>query len=145
MPIVSRYISKMKFDEAEYEWNHYVHLASTFKRNLRQIFANIEFKSQTNDDRLIEATSFLKEVIGEKKILGQINPDSFPEQIIPEKLEGYLCSPDNQVNADKYEFLVYRQLRSHLLAGDVYVDESRNFRSFEEELSILRNGSERMN
>ncbi|MCP4268038.1 MAG: Tn3 family transposase [Candidatus Brocadiaceae bacterium] len=131
--IVSRYISKMKFDETEYEWKHYVHLANTFKRNLRQIFINIGFKSQAEGDCLIQSTSFLKKIFGDKKPLGHITPDSFPKEIIPEKLKGYICSPDNQINADKYEFLVYRQLRSHLQAGDVYVDESISFRSFEEE------------
>ncbi|MCH9661491.1 MAG: Tn3 family transposase, partial [Bacteroidetes bacterium] len=133
-PIVSRYISKMTFDEAEYEWNHYVRLASTFKRNLRQIFSHIEFKSQADSDCLVEATSFLKKIFDEKKTLGQINPDSFPQQIISEKLEGYIGSPGNRIDADKYEFLVYRKLRSQLQAGDIYVDESLNFRSFEEEL-----------
>ena len=133
-PMVSRYIARMKFDEVEYEWGHYVRLASTFKRNLLQIFTNIEFRSQTDRDYLLESVSFLKKVFGEKKTLSQVNPDSLPEQVIPENLEGYVCSPDNRVSADKYEFLVYRQLRSHLQPGDIYVDESRSFRSFEEEL-----------
>ena len=107
-PIVTRYISKMKFDEAEYEWDHYVSLANLFKRNLRQKFANIEFNSQSDDDCLIEATSFLKKVFGEKRTLGQIILNSFPEHIIPEKFEGYVCSPGKRINADKYEFLVYQ-------------------------------------
>ncbi len=135
-PVVSQYISKMQFDEIEYEWNHYVRLANTFKRNLRQIFLNIDFRGHSSNYTLIQAASFLKEVLSKKNILGRIKPESFPQAIIPEKLKRYICS-ETGINADKYEFLIYRHLRSCLQAGDVFVDDSLNYRSFEEELIDL--------
>ncbi|WP_457832878.1 hypothetical protein, partial [Staphylococcus aureus] len=38
------------------------------------------------------------------------------------------------LNADRYEFLVYRQLRNALEAGDIYVHDSTEFRRFEDDL-----------
>ena len=53
-------------------------------------------------------------------------------------MKTYLYEEDEygqkSIHSDKYEFLVYRLLRNHLEAGDIYVSDSRRFRSFEEDL-----------
>ena len=41
---------------------------------------------------------------------------------------------DKRLEVDRYEFLVYRQLRNALEAGNVYVRDSNDFRSFEDDL-----------
>jgi hypothetical protein len=41
---------------------------------------------------------------------------------------------DKLLEVDRYEFLVYRLLRNALEAGDVYVRDSNDFRSFEDDL-----------
>jgi len=41
---------------------------------------------------------------------------------------------DRQLDVDRYEFLVYRLLRKALEAGNVYVGDSNEFRSFEDDL-----------
>lgn len=41
---------------------------------------------------------------------------------------------DKQLEVDRYEFLVYRLLRNALEAGNVYVRDSNDFRSFEDDL-----------
>jgi hypothetical protein len=40
----------------------------------------------------------------------------------------------SQLDVDRYEFLVYRLLRKALEAGNVYVRDSNEFRSFEDDL-----------
>lgn len=44
----------------------------------------------------------------------------------------------NVFTPDKYEFLVYRLLRNYLEAGDIYVSDSKRFRSFEDDLIPLK-------
>ena len=41
---------------------------------------------------------------------------------------------DKRLEVDRYEFLVYRLLRNALEAGNVYVRDSNDFRSFEDDL-----------
>ena len=65
---------------------------------------------------------------------------------IPPGLKPYLYEEDENgqkhLHPDKYEFLVYRLLRNHLEAGDVYVSDSLRFRSFEEDLIPLQTWQE---
>ncbi len=41
---------------------------------------------------------------------------------------------DGSVHRDRYEFMLYRQLRDRIEAGDVYCSDSGRYRSFEDDL-----------
>jgi len=133
--ILSQYIAKAEFDETEYEWNYYVRFSSAFKKNLRYIFLSIDFKSPTQGGSIIKAVTFLKETFSKNKSLSQLKTTDFPQEIISSRLLRYLYDPDKKgLNGDKYEFQIYRLLKDRLESGDVFVEESLNFKSFEEEL-----------
>lgn len=42
-PVVSDYMRNIKFDKTGFEWSAYSKLSATFKRNLRQLFADLTF------------------------------------------------------------------------------------------------------
>ncbi len=143
--IVSRYLMKATMDETAYEWQQYVRLSLKFKLNLRHLFLTIPFETNTKHEPLLAAVAFLKQVFGKNKSLHDYSPKSFPQACIPRKLQKYLYDTKTVqvygktktrrvLNVDKYEFLIYRLLKQGLDAGEIFISDSRNFKSFEEDL-----------
>lgn len=143
--LLSRYISKVKFDDTEYEWDHYIKLAHTFKINLRYIFLNIDFESHNPQDPFMKAVLLLKETFCKNKSLNQLASPQLPSEFIPLKLKKYLYEIETvkvdgktckikKLNVDKYEFLIYRFLKARLESGEIFIRESLNFKSFEEDI-----------
>ena len=63
--------------------------------------------------------------------------DDFPLAFVPAHQLRYLYKVRDgkkQLDADRYEFFVYRQLRHALIAGDLFCQHSVRFRSFEDDL-----------
>lgn len=144
-PIVSQYLLKAEFDTKEYEWDYYANLERRFKKNLRYIFLEIDFESPNKEDFLLQAENLLKDTFYKGKSLSQVKPYAFPHEFISEKLTQYLYEPKKVevngrnytfqiLNVNKYEFLIYRLIRQRLESGDIFVRDSVNFKSFEEDL-----------
>jgi hypothetical protein len=137
-PIVSNYMCNIEFDKVGFEWSHYTKLSSTFKRNLRQLFSNLDFAGRVKDAPLLEAVVFLQDLLRQGKSPRQTNPSLFPITIIPKSLQCYLFVKEKgkkkRLEVDRYEFLIYRLLRNALEAGDVFVKDSIEFRRFEDDL-----------
>jgi hypothetical protein len=143
--LVSRYLTRATLDELAYEWQQYIRLSLKFKINLRHLVLSIPFESQIKDDPLLQAVVFLKEAFDKNRSLRNYPQKSFPQTCIPEKWRKYLYETRTiplhgkkkkykMLNADKYEFLVYRLLKKGLDAGEIFIRDSRNFKSFEEDL-----------
>jgi hypothetical protein len=86
----------------------------------------------------LEAVQFLKTTFEKGRSLGQVAPDSFPTQFMPVRLKRYLYAPNKsgqkRLIPDRYEVLVYRQLRNALESGNLFCRDSVRFRSFEDDL-----------
>src|SRR5947208_1240786 len=65
-------------------------------------------------------------------------PETFPARWIPVRLKRYVYQQDaggaKRLIPDRYEFLVYQQVRNGLEAGDIVCRPSVQFRSFEDDL-----------
>lgn len=137
-PIVANYMCNIEYDKVGFEWSHYTKLSSTFKRNLRQLFSNLDFAGRVEDAPLLEAVVFLQDLLRQGKSPRQSNPSLFPTMIIPKSLQCYLFAKEKgkkkRLDVDRYEFLIYRLLRNALEAGDVFVKDSIEFRRFEDDL-----------
>lgn len=136
---VSGYMRKIEFDKAAFEWSLYGTLHAKFKLNLRHLFSNLDFAGLVEDAPLLEAVAFLQEILRHGKSPRQINAADFPTGIIAKNVQRYMYTEaakqkDRQLDANRYEFLVYRLLRNVLEAGNVYVSDSNDFRSFEDDL-----------
>jgi hypothetical protein len=136
---VSEYMRKIEFDKAAFEWSSYGKLHAKFKLNLRHLFANLDFAGLVEDAPLLEAAAFLQEILCHGRSPRQMNPSDFPTGIIARNVQRYMYTEaerrkDRQLDVDRYEFLVYRLLRKALEAGNVYVRDSNEFRSFEDDL-----------
>ena len=136
---VSEYMRKIAFDKTAFEWSFYGTLHAKFKLNLRHLFANLEFAGLVEDAPLLEAVAFLQEILRHGGSPRQISAADFPTGIIARNIQRYMYTEagkrkDRQLDVDRYEFLVYRLLRKALEAGNVYVRDSNEFRSFEDDL-----------
>lgn len=96
----------------------------------------IEFAAISAQAPLLEAVAFLMTTFRKNRPLGQYRTPAFPSRFIALGLKRYLYTQDAepQLIADRYEFLVYRQLRNGLEAGDIFCRDSVHFRSFEDDL-----------
>jgi TnpA family transposase len=141
-PSVTHYMSDAEFDEAGFEWAYYVRMSHAFKVNLRHLFSELDFAGRVEDAPLLKAVSFLQAALRQGKTPRQINASAFPLAVIPKGLRRYLFTaptPDGDakgkhLDVDRYEFLVYRLLRNALEAGNVFVQDSTQFRRFEDDL-----------
>ena len=135
---VSDYMRNIAFDKVAYQWTHYATLSAKFKQNLRHLFSELEFSGRVEDAPLMESVTFLQELLQQGKSPRQLKPTSFPTAIISKNLQRYLYVKDEknkkQLAVNRYEFLVYRQLRNALEAGDIFVQNSTEFRRFEDDL-----------
>ena len=101
----------VKFDKTAFEWSHYTKLSPTFKRNLRQLFADLDFAARADDAPLLEAISFMQELFRKARSLRQTPWTAFPDRVIAKSLYPYLFpvieGKETRLDVDRYEFLVY--------------------------------------
>ena len=136
--VMSDYMRNVDFDKTRWEWNHYTTLSPKFKRNLRHLFSDLDFGGRVEDAPLLEGVTFLQGLMRQDKSPRQANLALFPTALIPKKLHRYLftkgASKEKRLEVDRYEFLIYRLLRNALEAGDIFVQDSIEFRRFEDDL-----------
>ena len=148
---VSQYMNDQAFEDGVFEWEFIAALAPTFKQHLRPLLMQLSFAGHRGDDALIEAIEFLKASFDKGKSLNRYRLEQIPQAFVPQGMKPCLYEADEngqkRIHPDKYEFLVYRLVRNHLEAGDVYVSDSLRFRSFEEDLipqQTWRNNKEKI-
>src|SRR5665648_298884 len=139
---VSQYMNNQSFKDSVFEWEFIAAFAPAFKQHLRPLLMQLSFTGHRSDNELIEAIEFLKTSFDKGKSLNRYSFDKIPKAFIPQGLKLYLYEEDENgdmhIHPDKYEFLVYRLLRNHIEAGDVYISNSIRFRSFEDDLIPLQ-------
>lgn len=141
IPNVANYLRNIAFDKVGYEWGHFAKLSKTIKRNLRHLFCELDFAGRVQEAPLVAAIAVLQNLLRQCKPLRQTDTTAFPTALIPPGLKRHLyvttegASAEKKVlDADRYEFLVYRLLRNALESGDMYVNHSNEYRQFEDDL-----------
>lgn len=134
----AQYIGSQAFDTAAIEWDFVASLAPSFKQHLRPLLVQLQFGGHGEDENLMEAVTFLRECFAKGKSLTHYRFDQIPKAFISQGVKAYIYGIDKKgnrsINPDKYEFLVYRLLRTRLEAGDIFISDSLRFRSFDEDL-----------
>ena len=135
--VAEHIVSQAQFDEAAFQWEHVDKLAAQFKCNLRPVLMSVEFSTSAAGAPLMSAINFLKSAFQKGRSLTLYATPRFPAQFIPDAAKRYLydtSGSDAQILPNRYEFLVYRQLRNGLESGDVFCRDSVRFRSLEDDL-----------
>ena len=136
---VSNYMTKQCIDKKIYEWEYYSKHYRATLNNLRPPCMVLDFKSHHKDQHLLAGINFIKAAYKAKKLLRTFNTKEFPINFIPDKLRPYLYikkGKTKKIDHARYEFIVYQQLRKHIEAGNIFCDDSVQYKSFESDIKI---------
>ena len=120
-------------------WQLVSEISKLVTYHLRPIFREIHFESSIPNNPWIRALNWVNSTHNKKQTLSSRSIDECPSETLPKRLKSFLCQfdDDNQpisVYADRYEFWLYRQLRKRLQAGELYIDDSIQYRRLNDEL-----------
>jgi hypothetical protein len=120
-------------------WQGIDGLAGRIRRHLRPLYGALDFASIDPDNPWLMALAWVKGVFGKQQRLSQRPLAECPAATLPKRLRPYLLAVDAEgkatgLQADRYEFWLYRQVRKHLKSGELYLDDSLQHRCFSDEL-----------
>ena len=123
-----------------YRWEYNEKISLTMKRNVRPLFKVLDFTC--NKQEISDAINFLKKTLSQNRTFEyQDAPLKFISKSIKKLLvkNGINKSgkKTQEINIDRYEFMVYLHLKKGLSEGTVFVKDSNSFRSLEDELIDL--------
>jgi len=130
---------KPNFDRDFYRWEYYGQLALTIKKNVRPLFKVLEFSC--TDDKLAKAVIFLRQHLNAGKPFKDYDYQDVPLDFFPKALKKHLTykvQVDGQtvkkVDGDRFETMVYYQLKSGMANTTVFIKDSHCYRALEDEL-----------
>jgi len=130
--------SKKSQREVDFRWKTIDKIGRKLRLHLRPIAMALEFSSTIQHNPWIEALNWFKEVFSKQKTL---TLDDCPENTIPRCMEQFLLKTDDKkqvtLQAGRYEFWVYRQILKRVESGELYLNDSINHRSLNDELVSL--------
>ena len=117
-------------DEAAYEWDAIDRVMGKAKRNIRPLLRFIALEGTAANRVLLETFRMMSQVLRDGVQLPLVD---LPTTLIPQRSVRYLVGNNGAIVRDRYEFLIYRQLRKRLEAGDLYCPDSARYRRFEDD------------
>ena len=115
--------------EIDFYWQSFGKLSRSIAMNLRPLASILDFNSHDNN-KWLEALALIKSIYTENK---RKNIDDYPEETVPKSISKYLLE-NKKLNLSRYEFWVYRQLESQFNNGHVFLNNSLQHKSLEQEL-----------
>ena len=120
-------------------WEGVDKLGARIRRHLRPLYEEIEPTAIEPENPWLVALVWMKSVFATQQRLSQRPASEWPEHSVPTRLRSYLLTFDADgkptgVQADRYEFWIYRQLRRRLHSGEIFVDDSQQHRHLSAEL-----------
>lgn len=135
---VADMLREIAFDKAAYQWSVFDQMAATIRRNLRPVFVALDFVGRTQNEPLLRAVAFFKQILAEGQSPRQVNPKQFPIDFIPRGSKRFLFLKGEDgkraLVVDRYEIFLYQQLTKAAGGGHVFVRESNEFKPFEDDL-----------
>ena len=124
-------------------WQIVDELADRMRRHLRPLYSALDFSGIASSNPWLAALARMKSVFAKQQRLSQRPLAEWPEATLPKRLGPYLLMFDADgeptgVNADRYEFWIYRQIRKRLKSGEIYLDDSLQHRCFTDELVSIK-------
>lgn len=123
--------SNTGLDEAAYEWEAVDNVMCKAKRNLRPLLRFVSLAGTPSNAVLLRVFDELNQAFRDGS---RLPLSAVTVSLIPQRILRHITQSDGTVIRDRYEFLIYRQIRERLEAGDLYCPESARYRSFEDDL-----------
>lgn len=134
--------NKPNLDRDFYRWQYYGEIALTVKKNLRPLFKALDF-SCTNDG-LTQAVAFLRRHLDSGQPFRDYRYQEVPMEFFPKSLKKFLTykvSIDGlsvkKVDGDRYECMVYHQLKLGIANTAVFIKDSQGYCALEDDLIDL--------
>ncbi|HBQ78229.1 MAG TPA: Tn3 family transposase, partial [Erwinia persicina] len=104
------------------QWQAVDSMTALIRRHLRPLYLSLDLTSVVRDSPWAEALNWLRVVFGKKQTLSQRSLEECPPETLPARLRPYLLAygEDGEptgLNAVRYEFWLYRQIRKRVQAG----------------------------
>jgi TnpA family transposase len=128
--------------ETDLVWKFHKNNYQCILHNLRPLFIAIDFEINPKLENLMSAITCLKNIFSKDKKLSDMNINHIPVgHISPKKILKYFFELDKSkkkksINTYQYEFYVYNAIRSNLKKGRVFVNDSVDYKSFDEDIKI---------
>ena len=142
LQIAGQRLSMKPTSKLALRWQVVDGLAERIRRHLRPLYGALDFSGVAADNPWLTALAWVKGVFAKQQRLSQRPLTECPEATLPKHLRPYLLTFDADgkptgVNADRYEFWLYRQLRKRFKSGEIYLDDSLQHRCLTDELVSL--------
>ena len=128
------FLQRNRVDKEELRWQYHQENQRRISCNLRLLFKDLDFESGAASRRLLTAVQAVQRIFVSGKGLNQM-PD-LPEAFIAQHTRKYIFRDDAPVAA-RYEMLLYQTLRNRVEAGDLFVADSFQYKSFDQDLIPL--------
>ena len=135
-------LSQRPANKLAWRWQLVEELAGRTRRHFRPLFLALDFASTVPDSPWLSALTWMSGVFDKAQRLSQRPIAECLDKTVPHRLRPYLLEfgDDGQakrVRADRYEFWIYRQIRKRLKSGEIYLDDSLQYRRLTDELVSL--------
>lgn len=126
--MVADYLMGLLFNFQETRWNEIAKLKHKITTNIRPIFCALKFSSDSIQEPLLKAITFLKNYFTSTTQERKILVNQAPLKWLPKHWKQHLVK-DNEVDMAKFEFMVYQLIAEQIETGHVYVQNSLSFKS----------------
>jgi len=129
-------------NEAALVWKYHKNNYRCILTNLRPLFKAIDFEVNPQLANLNNAITFLKKNFKLDNKINNMRLNRIPvDHISPKKILQYLFETNESkkiktINAYQYEFYVYNAIRLNLKKGKVFVNNSVDYKNFDEDIKI---------
>ena len=139
LQIIGQRLSVKPVSKLALHWQAVDSLTERIRRHLRPLFVALDFASTVLDSPWLAALAWAKNVFAKQQRLSQRPLTESPAATLPKRLWPYLLTFDADgkptgLQADHYEFWLYRQIRKRFESGEIYLDDSLQHRHFSDEL-----------
>ncbi len=137
--IAGERLSERPASKVALRWQAIDDLAARVRRHVRPLYGALDFSGGAPDHLWCTAHAWVKGVFAKQQRLSQRPWAECPAATVPLRMRSYVLTFDADghatgVQADRYEFWLYRQLRKRLKSGELYLDDSLQHRCFTDEL-----------
>jgi len=142
-PLTEKTVSQM-----DLRWQAVDKQSGLCTKNLRPLATTLEFASGSAGDKVwLAALKWMKAVFARQVCLSKQPLADVPAATLPKRLRDSLLifGEDGKplaLRGKLYEFMVYRQLRKRLDAGDTFLDDSLQHRRFPDDLVSMTDKAE---
>ncbi|EAR6897328.1 Tn3 family transposase [Salmonella enterica] len=135
----AQFMSVKPISRLALQWQVVDGMTALIRRHLRPLYLFLDLTSVVQDSPWAEALSWLKMVFSKKMTLSQRPLAECPLETLPERLRPYLLEFDEDgeptgLNAGRYEFWLYRQIRKRFQSGEFHLNDSLRHRHLSDEL-----------